>query len=569
VTTLLEQMMARTGRTKVPQYAKKSFGYRAVVQRSAEYLRIAALPTREWDTEAYTNELIQVLTSELKTPQGNWTLNKIQAASINDIILYGGALLPVGVGQGKALISLLTPVVLNAARPVLFVPASLREQTNEIVLPQMRKLWQLHPGLKVIGYSELSLEKNAEMLWQLRPDLIVLDECDEIKNKSAGRTKRLTRYFRDYPNTKCVAMSGTISNRSLKDYAHIAHWCLKHNSPLPLSWQELTIWSDAIDEKVPDERRVAPGVLENFCIEGENVRQGFRRRLTSTPGVIASAADDLGTALRIFKYDLDVPGIVWDQIENMRSTWETPNGETFSEAIDLWRHIRELSFGFFYRWDPSAPSDWLDARREWKSYVRETLKTNRRNLDTELQVWNECARTATVLKAWQDWRDIKDTFKPNPVAEWISDFALKVARIWLLERRWKSRGAGICWVEHVEFGRKLAEVSGLPYFGAGDSSILTTTEPAIIASVSAHGKGKNLQRYNRSLITMPSASGKTWEQVLGRLHRQGQKSDAVIYDVFLHVDELQSALVQARADAIYLEDTLGNRQKLNYADIVL
>ena len=567
MSSMLEALMERVGRSKVPQYAKENFGFRARVAYSGEFRRIELLPRRIWDRSPYVEELVSLLTNELKTPAGTMELWKAQAAALNDCLLYDGAFLPVGVGEGKALISLLAPVVMEAERPILFVPASLRDQTNRKVVPEMSNHWRLFRSLPIYSYSALSLEKNAKLLEEYKPDLIILDECHEVKNKRAGRTRRLVRYFKENPATKCVAMSGTVSNRSLKDFAHIIEWCLKEGAPIPIKWNELTEWSDAIDEGIPEGQGVAPGALARFCEDGENVRQGFRRRLTETPGVVATKESKLGTSLVIQEKPLEVPSRVRDMIDHMRDTWTTPNGDIITEPVELWRHVRELALGFFYRWEPPAPRDWLDARREWKKEVREQIFKKRSGLfDTELQVWNHCKRESEAgsLPAdhpWNDWSAIKDEFKPNSVPEWIEDFALEACREWLQENE------GIVWTEHRAFGEKLGK--HYPYFGAGDSSILDTSETAIVASVAAHGQGKNLQRFSNNLVSSPMTSGKSWEQLLGRTHRQGQAADVVVYEVFLHLPELRDSFRQAQNDATYLEDALGNRQKLNYANILI
>jgi hypothetical protein len=57
--------------------------------------------------------------------------------------------------------------------------------------------------------------------------------------------------------------------------------------------------------------------------------------------------------------------------------------------------------------------------------------------------------------------------------------------------------------------------------------------------------------------------------MLARTHRHGQEADEVTCEMFMHIDELEKSFEQARRDARYLEDTYGNRQKLNYADIVI
>jgi hypothetical protein len=162
-----------------------------------------------------------------------------------------------------------------------------------------------------------------------------------------------------------------------------------------------------------------------------------------------------------------------------------------------------------------------------------------------------------------EWDGIKDDFVPNVVAEWIDNFALEAATKWLRDK------GGICWVEHVAFGKRLAEFSGLPYFGGGENGIIDTPETAIIASIAAHSQGKNLQRFSRNLVVCPPTSGKVWEQLLGRTHRPGQEADEVTCVIFLHFLELLSSFEQARADARYLEDMFGNQQKLNYADMLI
>lgn len=542
------------------------------VQRTADFRRIEALPRRVWDADEQEIEELRHGLSEMLRPrmgvtlfddEPTWILKAIQAAALRDIHDHGGAFLPVSVGGGKALISLLAPVVAEAERPVLFVPADLREQTNRRVIPQMMQQFQLHPRLKVIGYSELSLAKNDTMLERLSPDMIILDECHSVKSKKAGRTKRLIRWFRDHPQTSCVAMSGTVSNRSLRDYHHIIQWCLgERGAPLPIKWMELCDWADALDEGVPDQNRMGPGALERFCAEGENARQGYRRRLTETPGVIASGAEELGVALRIRKLDVDMPPALSRMLGELRANWEDPNGSALAEAVEVWRIARQIALGFWYEWIPPAPRPWLDARRDWKRLVRQTLNHNRRRLDTELQVWNECQANGGPAE-WSTWNAIKDSFKPNPVAQWLDFYVVEAVA------RWLKAGPGVVWVEHVAVGERLSKDLGVPYYGAGKKASLEILDARgpIIASISAHGQGKNLQQWNRNLVTAPPSSGKTWEQLLGRTHRFGQEADEVVFDVLLHDESLMDSFRQALADARYLEDSLGGRQRLNYADI--
>ena len=71
------------------------------------------------------------------------------------------------------------------------------------------------------------------------------------------------------------------------------------------------------------------------------------------------------------------------------------------------------------------------------------------------------------------------------------------------------------------------------------------------------------------LFTSPLTSGKAWEQALAREHRPGQTADDVIVHVYLGCRETWWAFWNARRDARYIESTLGQRQRLNQATIVV
>lgn len=499
---------------------------RAGIQRTNELLRIERLPRRDWQNAPDLAQITKEVTAALKTPGGTMELWLVQAAALRDFYDVHGLFAPVGVGAGKTLVTLLAPVVLEAQRPILLVPAALRDQTNLKVIPEMRKHWKLHRNLMVIGYEELSLAKNAELLETIQPDLIVADEVHNLKSTSAGRTRRVVRYMRAHPGTVFVALSGTITKRSLRDYHHLIAWSHKSDlMPLPSGWRELQDWADVLDEKPPENRLVSAGALKVFCGKtidektkrerDETPREGYRRRLVETPGVIATSDNDLGTSLEILERPMKAPVEIIRMISQMRATWETPNGDELVEAMELWRHAREMSCGFWYRWSPAAPKPWLTARKAWNVYVRETLKTNRRGLDTPLQVWREteASEDAPGREQWNAWVKMRDTFKPNTVPVWVDDFLLKDAAAWVESR---SKAGGIVWVEFDAFGRALAERTGKPYFGGGEkaSREILDVKGTIIASIRAHGTGKNLERYSENLIVSPPPTGLVWEQCL-------------------------------------------------------
>jgi hypothetical protein len=64
------------------------------------------------------------------------------------------------------------------------------------------------------------------------------------------------------------------------------------------------------------------------------------------------------------------------------------------------------------------------------------------------------------------------------------------------------------------------------------------------------------------------SSGARTEQVLGRTHRPGSTFDEVEAFLPQHTSRYKQCFAQAREDARYIEDSTGNQQKLNYANLI-
>lgn len=528
------------------------------VVRSMEFKRISALERRK-----HFEDLSYMMTEVLKTPGGSMTLWPIQAITIAEAFDNGGALGCIRVGGGKSLMSLLIPVMMEAERPLLLVPASLRDKTITKDIPELSKHWHLHDNLRIMSYSELSSEAQHDALVKTMPDLIIADECHMLRNPGAGRTRRFLRYMHHVEDTKFVGLSGTITKRSIRDYWHLVKLALREKSPLPLIWTELQDWADALDEGMDDAARIDPGALLDFCNEGESPRDGYRRRFVETPGIITTEEGAIGTSLIVKSRDIEVPDEVKEAFKKLRTTWCTPGGEEISDALSLNRHSKELSCGFYYKWIwPGGVPDyeWLDARKEWRRFVRKTIQSQRKKpFDTELQVAKACASEELHSIEYKKWVAIRDKVSPVTEAVWVSEFMLDAVQSWLKHNK------GIVWIEHSAFGEKLKE-RGIIYYGAGDNGILDEKH-GCVASINAHGTGKNLQVFHKNLFIAVPASGSAWEQGLGRTHRPGQEADEVFNEVFLHSRELWSCFFQARKDAAYIEATTGQKQKLQYASI--
>jgi hypothetical protein len=576
MTDTLKAMLARVGKRPHEYTAgpRKVFSKHGVTN-SGELRRIAALPRRDWGGQDYED-----LTPLLKTHAGTMQLRPVQNAALHELYTMRGLLAPIRVGGGKTLISLLAPEVMEAERPVLVVPAKLVRKTQDEA-----KSLEAHfsfPHILIMSYEKLGREQYAKWLEQQEPDLIIADECHKLKNPKAAVTRRFIRYMLANPSTVFCGMSGTVTKRSLRDYAHLAEWALGDGSPLPLKWPILEEWCDALDERVDGLRRLGPGALECLYDNSERLqarsdalgtaRRTFRRRMVETPGIVTTEESPIDASLTVEALHDDYPRVsVLAAFKTLREFWETPDGWPISDAATLWRHARELACGFYYVWDPRPPQGWLEARKDWCRWVRWILSNNRRQLDSELQVTNavKAGHYTQAAEALHRWESVRDTFEPRTRPEWLDSGLVRHACKWFK----RDDGQGIIWVEHVAFGKALEALTGPgTYYGAqGLNSrgepIEAATGP-VIASVAANSEGRNLQHHSRNLVISCAPNGALWEQLLGRTHRDGQEADEVTVDAYCGCLEMWTGFEQARADARYIEDSTGQPQKLNVADIL-
>jgi len=546
------------------------------VPKTKELARILSIPRRKVESDEAV-ELAKILTELLKTDRGKMDLRPFQALCLYDLGTYGGLVCLGRVGVGKTLISLLAPYVCESLRPLLLIPANLRTKTvND--RKKLRAHWEISPMMAIESYETLARKKQAHYLSLTKPDLIICDEAHHLKNTKASVTRRLKRYLKEHPNTKMVFLSGTLTNRSLKEYWHLLKWALpREQVPLPLEFSELERWSLALDEKIQPGNRVRPGALVHLCNEEERkifdsgkklkaCRKAYSRRLVETPGIVATSEAFTGSALYLDPLQIIPPKNIRDAFEELRENWVLPDGQPISDGHIAAKNARELALGFFYRWNPRPPQEWLKARREWCRTVRHILANNRRNLDTEDQVKDAVAQGLYEGDTLWKWLAIKDTFQINVEPVWLSDFALKAAADWADKHR------GIVWVQHIAFGERLQKLTGMSYYREGgfaeDGSFIEDHPKGVpmIASLKANKEGKNLQHWNTSLVTDSPSSGYWWEQLLGRLHREDQESAEVRFWVFGSCIEHYKAFYRAVGDAIYVQDSTPQIQKLLHAE---
>ena len=549
------------------------------VRETSELRRVRDLPRR---APALPPAVVDETSAALRAAAGTMTLRPLQALALLEAGVRGGAFLPLGVGEGKTLITLLAAYVLDAKRPLLLLPATLIQKTDR-ERAHLSQHWLIPRHVRLMSYEMLGRVQSASDLDVYAPDLIIADECHKLKNRRAAVTRRVSRYMHDHPETRFVGLSGTIMRRSLTEFGHVLRWCLKDAAPIPKTHDELEEWASALDEDVggkPGDElgRREPGALLSLCTKAEvdadspmiAARKGFRRRLIETPGVIASVdggGERVDCSIYIRAITYNVAPITERHFQTLRGAWETPDGWALSQGVDVWRHARELALGLHYIWDPRPPKEWQDARRTWAAFVREVLSRSR-SLDSELQVAQAVA--AGRLDdggALERWRVLRDTFVPNSVPMWHDESALRLCAKWM-------ETPGVVWTEHGFFAERLSEITGVPYYGAkglDPKGRFIDDAPAgssAIVSIDANREGRNLQtKWNRCLFVSPPEGADVWQQAIGRFHRPGQRADEVVVDVLLGCAEHANAWRKAMAGAQAIRDTTGAESKLLVADV--
>lgn len=584
---------------------------RTRVAASDELNRVLALPRRPvLDlASARSQAMVELMTERLRRPDrpaeascGCRALGRVrclsrllptQAWTLFELGMVGGVLGPQGVGSGKTLNNILAPMVAKDCKvAALLVPPGLVQQlagehraaAEHFVVPSLimpdgtGQVIIGRPRLHVVPYSRFSRPESTKLLADLNPDLIIADEAHALKNRESVRTGRFLRYMAEHLGTRFCCWSGTLTQRSLNDFAHLSAFALGEGSPLPIDPDEYEKWAMVVD---PSDWPAPPGALAVF---GENVREGLRNRIFETRGVVSTRAGALpGCSIIMRERRTKLPAPLKAMITATKATMTRPDGEEFLTAFEVAECVEQLTCGFYYRWRfpdkpaPEAVDAWYKARKAWGQEMREKLKNARDHLDSPTLLAHAAerfekrytcgetckgtltCRLAKHLPAWQSetwarWRDLKDTIRHETETIWIDDYLARDAV------KWGEENHGIIWYAFTAFGHKVAELGNFEFHGGGpgaESRILAVKPgKAIVASLASHGTGRDTLQYkfHRQLVTTPMASGALWEQLLGRLHRVGQEEDEVVTDVYRHTAEFRGTLDQALIYAKFIQD---------------
>ncbi len=546
---------------------------RPAVRLTVDFQRIAALPRRVLDADT-ADCWAEVFAEQLRAPGSRAAVRRWQGQCLAEGVEHRGGFWVLPVGFGKTFLTRFVGELCGSLRTLLIVPANLRSKTFAD-FASYRGVWRTPSApITIMSREELALDQHARFFETFQPEAIVIDEGDELANFDSAAATRIDRYVMPRTREQCAVfvMSGTPTRNTIMAYWHLLRWTHRDDAPVPKNRSEARMWAAALDQQKSaiDAKRMDPGPLGP---DRKAALKWYRDRIQQTPGVIiidgdsAVKADGSPIPLTINvrlarecpKLDAAFSKFMLEQ--------QNPDGITCAAPLDRWRLENFLGCGVFPRYKkPGPPREWLELRKErgraFAKLCRETIQNTRSRrdpADTEKQVRRK-HRGHPVITAWDEVVD--DPYAKEVV--WISDQTLATARDWLAE----SAEPGIIWTGGVEFGKALARVLRLPYYGREGrdqhKNELHAAKPgrSFVCSWNANKKGFNLQAWLRHAVFTPPGSAKWIEQMMGRAHRSGVDERGVTFDFFATSGGTLDAIESAIAEASFARESVGPTQKI-------
>lgn len=570
--SMFDQWLASEGRSRadVPLRGDLgSFVRDAGVPHDASLDRVLAIPRRQPATEQEIDQLSAYLRKRPYNTNGEPNrLRPAQVEALRELYECRGLFGPMRVGSGKTLVTLLAATLLGSGRQVLVVPAKLRVKTRREFAAYFDD-WHVRLPT-ILSYEELGRPDREHKLLEAAPDLLLLDEAHKARNLDSAVTRRIKRTI-DALHPVVAVLSGTLITDKLMEYHHQALWALGEGAPIPLQRSDAELWSNAVDKDVTTLRRFSAGALE--AIPG-----GFHQWLRGSRGVVPTPGDDCKATIQMSLWCPETPEPLRKVTQRVADTAMRPDGEPLDEW-EVATCLSQLALGFYYVWDPMPPDYWLRPRRGWRMYTQAVLDEHLDGFDSKAQITNALDRPDRLQPPEADegrellaaWRAVKHTFEPNPVAVWWDPATSAwtrpgvdpVAPPPILAQAVRDAGpACLIWTRFSAPGEQLSRL-GVPYYGGGTDPESAPPGQTIALSINAHGEGRNMQfGWHRALLLTLPADPDGLEQVIGREHRQGQKSPTVAIRVINTIDYHTRTLSKVLTEAAATSAANGFPQKL-------
>ena len=541
------------------------------MSRQTEFQRICALPPAPEPDDAWIDGL----------HKGTMRLNPQQRQALTCLRELRCLVAALPVGYGKTLITALVPAALGVPgdRVALLLPPSMIGPFLREVERYDRHFSTEGQGWPVpVSYGRLS--SRAGVLEELAPLVVIADEAHYLRARDSGRTRRVLRYLDAHPDVVFVPLSGTLIRRTITDAAHLFNRALGALSPFPRAYSTLahldaiTKLEDSRGWPTPTDWKAAVPLLTWAGLDPntrdvEAARDAVRRRIESSPGVVAASASSCPASLELRPQAWRTPAPIKAALAELERTWCLPDGSAITDPMRLATCALQLSLGFYYRWvwpEGRADFPWLAARADYTRALTAYLRRGARALQLDTPGAVEAAMLdlrrddlpEELLQAKAAW-DAEAARRDAPPVEavWICPDVM--SRIAALARDEDA----LVWCPWVAVMDELERL-GLEVCRPGVTP--TGSRRPLAVSVASHGTGHNLQTWCHNVVLAPPASASAWEQLLGRTHRQGQEADDVIVDVLLGTPAQRAALDRAREAATFALQTTGQQQKLLLAD---
>lgn len=623
-------------------------------REQSEIQRIVSLPINYPLTK---EELAAVNEMHVKPDApGGFALKDRQAEAIHEFATNQGLFAQLEVGGGKTLICLRCvgiAVERGVERICLFVPSQVYAQLvhHDIgwarqrirlgcsfylmggkSLEQRRQLAGARRGCWIIPYSLLSARDSSDILEGIKPELMIFDEAHHLKRRTSARTKRVLTFWKAN-RPRCVFTSGTMTAKSLKDYAHLLTMSLGSGAPVPVEAEVVLEWAATLDsEQNQDpnsgwskgERKTSAGALRplinwsnaNFPAtqlshDVPGFRRAFQNRLVTTPGVVCAPADQLGVSLiiqnrRAPQMAHEGGARLQELSDRLVTEWVTPGGDELEHAMLVWGWRNQLSSGIYYDqvWPDAgevaekrrisvdeaaalversvvhhkAKNDYHKVLRHWFTHT-----PHRIGLDTPMLVGKHLSVHGSeglgslgpdLYHAWTHAKelDFEGRLERLSVPVRVCPYKIHEAIAWAKD----GRKTGVVWFYHNELGQwahELFQAAGIECiycpagkthdeFLTGDGAAERCKDKIILASMKAHGTGKNLQFLVDQFFLQLPVSELDMEQNIGRTHRMGQDADEVLVATCISNDFDEMALSAILNDALYVRETMNSPRKV-------
>lgn len=482
-------------------------------------------------------------------------------------------------------------------------------------------------GVYIMPYSLMSQADAVDILRAIDADMVVSDEGHRLKNLRSACAKRLFEVMEEQrergKSPIFVTMSGSFMSKSIMEYHHLIVAALAAGAPVPLRASTAYTWGLVVDSGASPTHGLVAGSMGKLIdwahknsppeqqklfssrVGVENARNAYGKRLTTAPGVVATGEERPSASLAIINREVPAHGKeLASLIFKVQETYTTPQGEPIDHAIHTYKWLSELSFGFYNSlvW-PTAEQHahnrkisvaeaedrlsrarfHLKAEQVYHGALRDFFKESPLGLDTPLEVAQAIALGKSTVPQhihglWHEMKNADFVGRPDryEVPIRVDDFKVRACIDWAKEFK-----TGLIWVLHIEAGKWLCErlrEAGLDpvYAPAGaDDLIESIGDPSrggkgdrlVVASIPAHGVGRNLQAFEHQLFAEWPRSEMLAEQTLGRVHRTGQKAEEVVVHTLISDLEFDRHNRAATInDSVCVNRTMVQARRVLYAD---